>query len=246
MADEYGAERIRQQIEWQGHRSVVKNPAGALVQAIREEWPAPKDWVQAQAQAAVVKQREQERAAQAAEDERRRQEWEAQPEEERVRGRLEFWLVGQQRKGRQPSGEEIAARRAALIAELRAERIDTRQPTFIGGLASPRALPGMLRPPTRAHAAAFRLSAPTVTVARERTAPAALPFCVSGNRSDRGRQVTESERRERYERLYADYREAGRAHIEARVRGAGEAELRGLRERKALLWALLAAWRGTA
>jgi len=40
--------------------------------------------------------------------------------EERIAGRLRFWLLGQRRKGREPDGAAVAARRVELLAELAA------------------------------------------------------------------------------------------------------------------------------
>ncbi len=53
----------------------------------------------------------------------------------------------------------------------------------------------------------------------------------------------ESVRRERYERLYAEYRDARRAHDEARARGAPAGELHRLRERMRVLRERLTLWR---
>jgi hypothetical protein len=47
-----------------------------------------------------------------------RREWEQRPPEERIAGKLQFWLLGQRHKGHEPTSAEIAARRAALLAEL--------------------------------------------------------------------------------------------------------------------------------
>jgi hypothetical protein len=65
----------------------------------------------------VARQAEEERRRRA-EDETRRREWEAKPPEERIAGRLTFWLLGQRRKGREPTAPEVAAKRAELLAQL--------------------------------------------------------------------------------------------------------------------------------
>ncbi len=53
----------------------------------------------------------------------------------------------------------------------------------------------------------------------------------------------EDARRERYERLYAEYRDAQLDYEEARSRGAHRPELVRLRARMLGLWERLAAWR---
>jgi hypothetical protein len=114
----HDAQVIREQLAWYPYRSLAKNPAGALVQAIRERWPAPLTWVEVQEHAAsAVRQAEEARRRLEAE-EARRQEWAAKPSEERIAGRLQFWFLGQRRKGREPTETEVAARRAELLAEL--------------------------------------------------------------------------------------------------------------------------------
>jgi hypothetical protein len=64
-----------------------------------------------QQQAEEARRREQEEAA-------RRREWEAKPAEERIAGRLTFWIQGRRAKRREPTPAEIAARRGELLAEL--------------------------------------------------------------------------------------------------------------------------------
>jgi hypothetical protein len=67
--------------------------------------------VAVQQQAEEAHRREQEEAA-------RRREWEAKPAEERIAGRLTFWIQGRRAKRHEPTPAEIAARRAELLAEL--------------------------------------------------------------------------------------------------------------------------------
>ena len=48
----------------------------------------------------------------------RRREWAARPPEERIAGRLQFWLLGRRAKRQEPTAEEVAAKRAELLAHL--------------------------------------------------------------------------------------------------------------------------------
>jgi hypothetical protein len=112
------AQTIREQLDWYAYRPAAKNPAGALVLAIREHWPAPPAWFEAQARAAAVARQTEEEAARRAEEAACRREWAARPPEERIAGRLQFWVEGQRRKRREPTPAEIEAKRAALLAEL--------------------------------------------------------------------------------------------------------------------------------
>ena len=112
------AAAIRQQLAWQVYRPAAKSPAGALVQAIRDAWPPPPAWLEAQEHAGAVARHADEEARRQTEDAARRREWAAKPPEERIAGRLQFWLLGQRRKGREPTETEIAARRAELLTEL--------------------------------------------------------------------------------------------------------------------------------
>jgi hypothetical protein len=69
--------------------------------------------------AAVARRAEAERRAREA-AERRRREWARKPPEERIAGRLQFWLAGRRAKRHEPTAAEIAARTAELLAELAA------------------------------------------------------------------------------------------------------------------------------
>jgi hypothetical protein len=111
-------EIIREQLAWQGQRPVATNPAGALVQAIRERWPAPPSVTAARARTAAAQQQAEEARRREQEAAARRREWEAKPPEERVAGRLTFWIQGRRAKRHEPTPAEIAARRAELLAEL--------------------------------------------------------------------------------------------------------------------------------
>jgi hypothetical protein len=116
----HSKEAITQQVAWQPYRSKAKSPAGALVQAIRDAWPPPPAWREAQEQAAAVaRQAEEERRRREGEKARRR-EWLQKPPEERIAGRLQFWLLGRRAKRQEPTAAEIAARTAELLAELAA------------------------------------------------------------------------------------------------------------------------------
>jgi Bacteriophage replication protein O len=112
------AEAIRQQVTWQADRPPAMSPAGALVRAIRDAWPPPPAWSEAQAHAAAVARREAEEAQRREEEEARRRAWAAKPPEERIAGRLQFWLLQQRAKRREPTAAEVAAKRAALLAEV--------------------------------------------------------------------------------------------------------------------------------
>jgi hypothetical protein len=120
LATAHPAEAIRQQLAWQAYRPAAKSPAGALVRAIRDAWPPPPAWLEAQEHAATVARQAEADRRRATEDEARRREWEQRPPEERIAGRLQFWLLGQRRKGREPTAAEVATRRAELLAELAA------------------------------------------------------------------------------------------------------------------------------
>jgi hypothetical protein len=118
LVQTHPGEAIRQQFAWQAYRPAATSPAGALVRAIRDSWPPPPAWVEAQEHATIVAHQAEADAQRRAEDEARRREWAAKPPEERIAGRLQFWLLGQRRKGREPTEAEIAAKRAELLAGL--------------------------------------------------------------------------------------------------------------------------------
>ena len=88
------------------------------MQAIRERWPAPPGVAAAQARIAAVQQQAEEARRREQEAAARRREWEAKPAEERIAGRLTFWIQGRRAKRHEPTLVEIAARRAELLAEL--------------------------------------------------------------------------------------------------------------------------------
>jgi hypothetical protein len=120
LAQTHSPEAIRQQLAWRPYRPVAKSAAGALVQAIRDAWPPPPAWLEAREHDAAVARQAETEAQRQAEDAARRREWAQKPPAERIAGRLQFWLLGQRRKGREPSPAEVAARRAELLAELAA------------------------------------------------------------------------------------------------------------------------------
>jgi hypothetical protein len=115
------AAAIRQQVAWQAYRPPAIRPAGALVRAVRDAWPPPPAWLEAQEHAAAVARRAEADRQRDAEDAARRREWAAKPPAERIAGRLQFWLLGRRRKGREPSEAEVAAKRAELLAGLAAD-----------------------------------------------------------------------------------------------------------------------------
>jgi hypothetical protein len=112
------AQGIREQLAWHPHRPAAKNPAGSLVRAIQERWPAPPAWLEAQGHATAVARQAEAEATRRTEDEARRREWEARPPEERIAGRLTFWIHGRRRKRQEPTPAEIEAKRAELLTEL--------------------------------------------------------------------------------------------------------------------------------
>jgi hypothetical protein len=114
----HSGEVIRQQVAWQPYRTQVKSPAGALVQAIRDAWPPPPAWAEAQQHASMVDRQTEEEASRREAEEARRREWEQKPPEERIAGRLQYWVLGQRRKGREPTETEVVAKRDELLAEL--------------------------------------------------------------------------------------------------------------------------------
>ncbi len=123
LASNHPSDAIQQQMEWHRYRPTVnKNPAGALVRAIRDDWAPPQAWLDAKAhEAAVARQGDRqakERAARQAEEEDRRRRWDAMTPEERIQGPLVLWTARQKLHGREPTAAEIAARQAELIAQL--------------------------------------------------------------------------------------------------------------------------------
>jgi hypothetical protein len=118
LVQTHAAEAIRRQVAWQPYRPRAKSPAGALVQAIRDAWPPPPAWREAQERAAAVARQAEDERRRRAEEEARRREWAAKPPEERIAGRLQFWLLGRRAKRHEPTAAEVAAKRAELLAGL--------------------------------------------------------------------------------------------------------------------------------
>jgi Helix-turn-helix domain len=116
----HGAGAVREQLAWYPHRPKATNPAGALVQAIRERWPAPPALAAAQTRTTAVARQADEERRRREEEEHRRREWLRRPPEERIAGRLQFWVMGRRAKRHEPTAAEIAARKAELLAELAA------------------------------------------------------------------------------------------------------------------------------
>ena len=77
------ADAIRQQLAWQAYRPPATSPAGALVRAIRDAWPPPPAWLEAQEHAATVARQAEAEAQRQAEDEARRREWAQKPPADR-------------------------------------------------------------------------------------------------------------------------------------------------------------------
>jgi Helix-turn-helix domain len=124
LGGRYPAELVRRQVECHRHRvtasGLTRNPVGALVQAIREDWAPPAAWTAARAGTAVRAVQAEDDRRRREEEEQRRREWAQKPPEERIAGRLQFWLMGQRRKGHEPDAAALAARLAELLAELAA------------------------------------------------------------------------------------------------------------------------------
>jgi hypothetical protein len=118
LATTHDAKAVREQLDWLPYRPQAKNPAGALVDAIRGAWPPPPAWLEAQEHAATVARQAEAEVQRQAEEEAHRRAWAQKPPEERIAGRLAFWIQGRRVKGREPTDAEIAAQRARLLAEL--------------------------------------------------------------------------------------------------------------------------------
>jgi hypothetical protein len=119
LAAKHPPDAIRQQVAWHRSRPTVKtNPAGALVQAIRDEWAPPQAWLDAKEHETAVARQAGEEAARRADKEERRRRWEAMTPEERVQRPLMLWTARQKLRGREPTPAEIAARQAELIAQV--------------------------------------------------------------------------------------------------------------------------------
>jgi hypothetical protein len=114
----HGAQAVRQQLQWQASRPAANSPAGALVRAIRDAWPPPPAWLESQERTAALARAAEEDARQREAEEVGRREQAARPPEERIAGRLQFWIMGQRARRREPTAAEIATRRAELLAEL--------------------------------------------------------------------------------------------------------------------------------
>jgi hypothetical protein len=121
----HGDAAVRLQLAYAPYRNTTSNPAGALVKAIAEDWAPPAAYLEAQQREAArirhAVEAEQRARAAAAEDERRRQEiaaWESLSPEEKAEQHLPIWRLRiRTLEKREPTSEEEAARRAALIAE---------------------------------------------------------------------------------------------------------------------------------
>jgi hypothetical protein len=150
LVNTYDAQAIREQLAWHPHRPAAKNPAGSLVEAIREQWPAPVAWLEAQEHAAAVARQAEADAAHQALDEARRREWEARPPTERIAGRLTFWVEGRRRKRQEPTPAEVEAKRVELLTELagraqpRVTWVDAQVASIVGtGGFAPGQCPGL-------------------------------------------------------------------------------------------------------
>ena len=124
LAARCAPEVLERQLACHRHRlaagGLARNPAGALVRAIREDWAPPPAWSSAQQRVAIQARQAEEEARRREAEAARRRAWALKPPEERIAGRLQFWVLGQRAKRREPTATELAARRAALLAELAA------------------------------------------------------------------------------------------------------------------------------
>jgi hypothetical protein len=138
LVEKHDPEAIREQVDYHAYRpSVTRNPAGALVKAIRERWAPPEAWLSAKEHAAALRRRQEQEAARAAEEEARRHQQETLPPEIRVQGQVDFWVLGQRRKGREPSANEVATKQSELIAGLASGNQRGGSPVAIGAVLSP-------------------------------------------------------------------------------------------------------------
>jgi hypothetical protein len=121
LVSRHPAEAIKQQVAWQPYRTAVqKNPAGGLVQAIREQWAPPPTWQAAQERVTATARRAEEDASRRAAEEARRRAASALPPEDRVDGPLAYWIARQRLRGQEPDEAEIERKRAALIVQMAA------------------------------------------------------------------------------------------------------------------------------
>lgn len=128
LVDRYPEALIREKMEMldfllsTSPELISKSRAGWLRCAIEEDWqPTDEQLLAKEAQARA--QTEDERRARWIKHrneliEQEIRDWDKTPPEERIKGRLDFWLVGFQLKRQRVSQEEIEAKKAELISEL--------------------------------------------------------------------------------------------------------------------------------
>ena len=123
---------LERQLTCHRHRlaagGLARNPAGALVRAIREDWGPPSKPPAAQQRTATQARQAEEEARRREAEANRVRAWALKPPEERIAGRLQFWVLGQRAKRREPTATAIAARRAELLAEFAAQDRDPTRP----------------------------------------------------------------------------------------------------------------------
>ena len=115
---QHSADSIRQQLQWQQARPKATNPAGALVQAIRQQWAPPQAWLEARARETATARQAEAAAARDAEETARRRRQEAMTPEAQVAGPLLLWVTRQRLHGREPTPTELDTRRCELLAQL--------------------------------------------------------------------------------------------------------------------------------
>ena len=116
-------ERIQEKIEilgWVKKRepNKIKDSAAYLRRMIEEDWSTPEGFVSKKEREAKLQELDREQRERAREAKVKAQEWAARPPDDRITGRLEFWIAGEKFKYHQPTEEEIAAKKAELISEL--------------------------------------------------------------------------------------------------------------------------------
>ncbi len=128
FAQIHSEDHIREKIEMfellreTGSDLISKNPAGWLRKAIEEDWQPTAEQQQAK-ESRVRKDKEQERQARWIEHRRTLIEqdlnnWHDTSPEERVQGRLDFWIAGQRINSGPPTKEEIERQQQELIDTL--------------------------------------------------------------------------------------------------------------------------------
>ena len=123
LAAQYERASIERQVAWLPYRDADKNPAGALVDSIRQAWPAPSRWLAEQRSAPARAQAAERLAAMAAAEAQRATEAAEQAARDalltpldRIAGSMRVWLLKERAlRPRQISPFEIQARWEHLL-----------------------------------------------------------------------------------------------------------------------------------